>query len=270
MIQLPRAREELLLALEGTGIEDIRDIPADFPGLNATQQRVRECVVSNHVYLNPYLSKTLGQLEYPVHFLDFETFNPALPLYEGTRPYQIFPFQWSNHTITGDGKLSHEEFLYNGFDDPREPFAKSLLKTLGSSGSIVVYSSFEATRIRELAEALPHLSTELSALLKGRIVDLLEVVRKNYYHPEFHGSFSLKSVLPALVPDLDYSDLEISDGEQASAAYAEMIQPETPAVRRSQLRESLLAYCRRDTEAEVRLFEKLRAGIIPGSDTIKQ
>jgi hypothetical protein len=123
-----------------------------------------------------------------------------------------------------------------------------------------VYSSYEATRIRELAEALPDLSNDLLALLEGRIVDLLKLVQKHCYHPEFHGSFSIKSVLPALVPDLGYSDLEISDGGQASAAYAEMVRPETPAEGRIQLRESLFAYCRRDTEAMVRLFETLRDG----------
>lgn len=93
-------------------------------------------------------------------------------------------------------------------------------------------------------------------------MDLLELVRKHYYNPDFHGSFSIKSVLPALVSDLDYSDLEVSDGMQASAAYAEIVQPETPDDRRSQLRESLLAYCKRDTEAEVRLLQTLRSGSI--------
>ena len=270
VIQLPNASAKLLLALEQAGIVDIRDIQAGFPGLNTTQQRVRDCVAGDHVYIAPDLPEALGRLEYPIHFLDFETFGPALPLYTGTSPYQVFPFHWSNHIITGDGKLRHEEFLYEGFDDPREPFARSLLKALGASGSIVVYSSFEATRIRELAGALPHLSGKLLALLEGRIVDLLELIRKHCYHPEFHGSFSIKSVLPALVPDLDYSDLEVSDGMQASAAYAEMVQRETPADRRSQLRESLLAYCKRDTEAEVRLFETLRGGILPRSNKVKK
>ena len=254
---LPRATEKLLSALEEAGIEDIREIPAGFPGLNATQQRVRDCLVGNSVYLDPLLPRMLEQLKYPIHFLDFETFNPALPLYVDTRPYQILPFQWSDHILTEDRKLRHQEFLHDGFDDPREPFARSLLEALGSSGSIVVYSSFEATRIRELAGALPHLSEKLLALLDGRIVDLLEFVRKHCYHPDFHGSFSIKSVLPALVSDLDYADLEINDGGLASVAYAEIINSETPDDRRNQLRENLLAYCRRDTEAEVRLFEVL-------------
>lgn len=261
--QLPRASQKLLDLLEEEGIEDIRDIPADFPSLNATQQRVRDCVVSSRVYVNPELARALAQLEYPIHFLDFETFNPALPVYVGTRPYQVIPFQWSNHILVRDSRLTHQEFLNEGFGDPREPFAKSLLKTLGTTGTIITYSNFEATRIRELALALPELSSDLLALLDGRIVDLLQLIRKYCYHPEFHGSFSLKSVLPALVPNLDYSDLEIYEGNQASTAYAEMILPETSTDRRDSLRKALLAYCKRDTEAMVRLFQTLRGGELP-------
>ena len=256
--RLPRASQKLLQLLEDAGIEDIRDIAADFEGLNDVQRRVRDCVVSDLPFVDAALAESLGQLEYPVHFLDFETFNPALPVHVGTRPYQIIPFQWSDHILDQDGNLSHEEFLHDGFDDPREPFARSLLKALGTSGSIIVYSSFEEIRIRELADTLPGLSGDLLALLDGRIVDLLPLIRDNCYHPEFHGSFSIKSVLPALVPDLGYGDLEIREGVVASAAYAEIVQSGTAPERREALRTGLLAYCKRDTEAMVRLFETLR------------
>jgi hypothetical protein len=259
VIQLPNASAKLLLELETAGIEDIRDMPADFPGLNPTQQLVRDCVVGNHVHIAPDLPETLARLEYPIHFLDFETFGSALPLYIGTRPYQTLPFQWSNHTITGNGELGHAEFLHDGFDDPREPFAKSLLEALGSSGPIVVYTGYEAQCIRELAMVLPDLSDALMAIVETRLVDLHKLIHDNCYHPEFHGSFSIKSVLPALVPELDYSDLEVSNGMQAQAAFAEIINLWTPADRRRHLRENLLAYCKRDTEAEVRLFEALKS-----------
>jgi len=255
--QLPRASEKLLQSLEEAGIGDIRNIPIEFAGLNSTQQRVRDCVVNNRFHLDSELPQALQQLEYPIHFLDFETFNPALPFFVGTRPYQIIPFQWSNHILEKSGELRHEEFLHEGDDDPREPFVRSLLQTLGTNGSIIVYSSFEAARIRELATAFPSLSIDLQRLLESRVVDLLQLVRKHCYHPEFHGSFSIKSVLPALVPDLDYKDLEINDGGMASVAYAEMRRPETMLDRRDYLRKGLLKYCERDTEAEVRLFQML-------------
>jgi len=255
--QLPRVSEKLLKSLEDAGIDDIRDIPEGFDGLNALQQRVRDCVVNDQVHLNAHLRQKLQQLEYPIHFLDFETFNPALPLYVGTRPYQVVPFQWSVHTLGSDGNLRHDEYLHDGFGDPREPLAKNLVRTLGTVGSIVSYSAFEEKRIRELADALPGLASDLLALLHERIVDLLPLVRANCYHPEFHGSFSLKSVLPALVPDLGYADLDISDGAQASMAYAEIANPATASDRRGSLIGALLPYCKRDTEAMVRLFQTL-------------
>lgn len=255
--QLPRATQKLLARLEAVGIQDIRDIPSDFAGLNPLQQRVRDCVVGNRIYLNPMIRRHLERLEYPVHFLDFETFNPALPLYVGTRPYQAIPFQWSDHVLGVDGGLIHQEYLHDGTGDPREALARSLLKTLGTRGSIVVYSGFEETRIREMARDLPHLSKDLLALLDSRIVDLHPLVKDHCYHPDFHGSFSLKDVLPALVPDLGYDDLEIRDGQAASVAYMEIIAPETSDDRRRHLRANLLRYCGRDTEAMVRLVERL-------------
>jgi hypothetical protein len=256
VLQLPRASKKLLASLDAAGIEDIRNIPVDFDGLNATQQMVRDCVVNNHVHIDPKISQELADLDYPIHFLDFESFNPALPLYEGTSPYKIIPFQWSNHIMDEDGTIRHEEFLHDGFDDPREPFAKSLLQSLEDEGSIVVYSAFEASRIKELMQLLPHLSDELYELF-ARIVDLLKLVRAHCYHPEFHGSFSIKYVLPALVPDLGYKDLEINDGGLASIAYAEIVNHATDHARREHLRHGLLKYCERDTEAEVRLYQKL-------------
>jgi hypothetical protein len=256
--QLPWAKQKLLKSLEWIGIEDIRDIPTGFPGLSALQQRVRDCVVKGHFRLDKALPRILGQLTYPIHFLDFETFNPALPLFSGTRPYQIIPFQWSDHILEGEGQLRHEEFLHDGSGDPREPFARSLLDTLAGSGTIVVYSSYEESRIRGLAVALPYLASDLLGLLDGLIVDMLKLIRTHCYHPEFHGSFSIKSVLPALVPDFGYEDLQIHGGDMASVAYTEMMQAKTPNGRRDQLRSNLLEYCRRDTEAMVRIYEVLR------------
>jgi CRISPR/Cas system-associated exonuclease Cas4 (RecB family) len=251
---LPRARDDLLESLAADGIEDIRDIPPGFPGMNVLQRRVRDSVMMNRLYLDSTLKRELQQLNHPIHFLDFETFNPALPLYRGTRPYQVIPFQWSLHTLDEDGILHHREFLHDGNDDPRPAFAESLLTALGDTGPIIVYSSFEAARIGELADALPAFSAGLEALLDGRLEDLLLLVRAHCYHPEFHGSFSIKSVLPALVPHLGYDDLAINDGTLASMAYAEMLHPETSPERRAEIRGNLLAYCERDTLAEVELF----------------
>ncbi len=225
--------------------------------MNVLQRRVRDCVVSDRWYVATEISSRLRRLKYPIHFLDFEAFNPALPLYEGTHPYQVIPFQWSVHMLEAGGNLRHREFLHEGNDNPQEVFADTLLAALGDSGPIIVYSSYEATRIRELADALPSLSHRLYSLLDGRLVDLLQLMRTHCYHPEFHGSFSMKSVLPALAPHLGYDDLAIGDGTMASAAYAEMVRPVTAPERKQEIRENLLAYCERDTLAEVELFRLL-------------
>jgi len=252
--QLPRASGKLLDALKGAGIRDIRDIPAGFSGLNPLQRRVRDCVVMGQPYLNPELPRQLRTLRRPLHFLDFETFNPPVPLYVGTRPYQQVPFQWSLHTLTEDGSLRHAEFLHDGDGDPRTAFVDSLLANLGVRGPVLVYSGFEAARLRELAAAIPARAEELRAIAEERLVDLLQLVRSHYYHPAFHGSFSIKAVLPAIAPEMSYGDLAISDGTLASMAYAEMIGVGTTPQRKSEIRANLLAYCERDTLAEVAIY----------------
>jgi hypothetical protein len=132
------------------------------------------------------------------------------------------------------------------------------VRSLGREGPIVVYSGFEERIIRQLAEDVSERRDDLLAIVESRIVDLLELIRSHYYHPDFKGSFSIKDVLPALIEDLNYDDLEIREGAQAAMGFIEMIDKETPEPRRAQLRDALHVYCHRDTEAMVRLFQKLR------------
>jgi hypothetical protein len=157
-----------------------------------------------------------------------------------------------------DGSLEHRGYLHAEETDPREPLVESLVESLGDEGPIVVYSGFEERIIRSLAEDLGEWRQDLLAIVESRMVDLLELIRSHYYHPRFRGSFSIKDVLPALIDDLDYDDLEIREGGQAAIAFVEMIDAGTPAPRKQELEKALLAYCRRDTEAMVRLFKKLR------------
>jgi len=256
--QLPRASAKLLEKLRTADIHDIREIPDGFDSLTDNQQRVRDSVVSGEPHLGSELSEALNQATFPLNFLDFETFNPALPAYPGTRPYQIIPFQWSLHILDTAGNLSHMEFLHDGNGDPREMVATSLLDAVGTEGSIVAYSSYERTTIQHLAEEFPQYAERLLALC-DRIFDLLKVIRESYYHPEFHGSYSVKSVLPVLVPNLGYADLGIQGGSIAAIAYARMIDSDTSTSEKAYTKDALLAYCQRDTEAMVRIFGVLKA-----------
>jgi len=255
--QLPRLRARLREQLAAMGVLEIGKIPTDFDGLSTLQARVVEAVRTGKRFHDHAISRKLRKIKFPVHFLDFETFSPALPLYPGTRPYQVIPFQWSDHILNADGGVTHREFLHCDRTDPRRSFANELLDAVGTKGSIVAYGAFEATRLRELGEHFRDLASALERVRK-RIVDMLPLIRAHVYDHEFHGSFSLKSVLPALVPALGYDDLKISGGNIASMAYAEIQIPDIPPERSAELRAALLAYCQRDTEAMLELFRRLR------------
>ncbi|MGE3979019.1 MAG: DUF2779 domain-containing protein, partial [Nitrospira sp.] len=136
--------------------------------------------------------------------------------------------------------------------DPRRPWAEALLESLGEAGSIVVYSAYEETIIRQLADIFPEYKSAFKAIVK-RLWDLLPVIKSHYYHPAFNGSYSIKSVLPAVVPSLGYGDLAIQEGGQASAEYYRMVFLENDWVERDSIRQALLRYCERDTLAMVEL-----------------
>ena len=256
---LPMASRKLLEELKESGIEDIRGIPDDHLGLNALQQRVRDCVATDSTFVSPELPAKLREISFPVSFLDFETFNPALPVYVGTRPYQPVPFQWSLHIKSASGHMSHESFLCQDTEDPRPALVESLLSAMPCEGTIMAYSNYEQTVMKQLATEFPECEGALLALC-DRTFDLLKLIREEYYHPQFHGSFSIKSVLPVLVPEMGYGDLEIQHGLIAAIDFGRMVAEDTPIAERNKTRDALLAYCQRDTEAMVRVFEVLCSG----------
>jgi len=246
--------------LEAMGIEDIRDLPETI-ALSEIQERIKTCVRNGEQYFSKGLEGELNDVEYPIHFLDFETLGSAIPRYAGTRPYQTIPFQWSDHIIYEDGTIEHQEYLCEENKDPREKFSLSLLRTLGSKGSIVTYTSYEEGIIRDLAKKLSEYRDQLHALL-GRIKDLHQIIRRHYYHPGFHGSFSLKSVLPAILPEMSYANLEIQEGQLAGLEYLRMINPSTPNKEKEKIKKDLLTYCGHDTLAMVKIREELISRIL--------
>ena len=251
-----RAAQKLI----AQGIYDIRDIPVDELS-SETHQWVRNVTLSGEPELLSGAKHILDSLPYPRYYLDFECIQFAIPVWENTRPYVQLPFQWSCHIQKDRESLEHEAFLDTSGSDPRYQFAKSLLEVCGETGPIIVYNqSFEKRIIKELAETFPDLSNRLLAL-NERVFDLLPVAKKNYYHPDMKGSWSIKKILPCLVPELSYSDLaNVQDGIQAQAVYLEIIQNDLSEAEKNALREDLLAYCQLDTYAMVAMVDRLQKG----------
>ncbi len=252
---LPGFGSAKCLPLHAASTHRMVDLPLE--SLTAQQFQVVACHRDNQPWVSEGLREALRPFAPPIHFLDFETFAPAVPRLIGTGPREIMPVQWSCHTMAVEGQLTHREFLAEGLANPREAFATSLLKALEAEGSICVYSPYEQGVLRRLADSLPHLAPDLRALMT-RLVDLLPLIRENLYLPAFQGSYSIKKVLPALVPGFDYSQLQIQDGLQAGIAFAKMLD-ESDSLARQAIRNDLLTYCGQDTLAMVKIREAMKS-----------
>lgn len=253
-------------ALEAEGYLCIDQIP-DSEKLTKVWSRQREAVkTSQLVFDRDLLERDLNRdLAWPMGFLDFETVQPAIPCWEGCRPYDQIAVQYSYHVMAEDGSLEHYEHLARGPEDPRRVLAQSLIEVCREAGVIWTYNiSFERTRIMEMAEAFPDLADDLEEVIK-RLRDLLPVIRDHVYHPDFSGSFSIKKVLPALVPELTYEGLDIGDGQSAARVLENLLlQGEALAEDVGDTnRRQLLEYCKLDTLGMVRLWERLRALVNP-------
>ncbi len=255
VMELPGIPRKKLYELAAMGIREIGDIPESFP-LSLKQERARDCVRNSEEYLERELEYDLKDVEYPIHFLDFETLSLAIPRYGETRPYQAIPFQWSDHILHEDGTLEHRGYLCEEDKDPREEFASTLLDALGTKGSIFMYTTYEEGVLKELAENLPAHREHILALL-DRLKDLCAIISTHFYHLKFHGSFSLKSVLPALLPEMSYENLSIQEGQEAGLEYLRMIDPSTRPEEKERVKKDLLTYCGHDTLAMVKIREEL-------------
>ena len=259
---LPRLHASAAELLEEMGVESIHDIPADFE-LSEFQRRVCTAMQTRRAWFSAELKTEFESLKYPLYFMDFETVNPAIPRFSGMHPYDHLPFQWSVHVQTQPGEMpEHFDFLAMDGSDPRHAFISSLSDALGDSGSIVVYNEqFESQRLWELAGWLPEYTQRIRDIQR-RLWDLLPVVRTHVYHPAFGGSFSLKAVLPALVPEMTYEGMEVANGQAAGLAWETMIGGNSSDAEQQVKRQALLDYCGQDTLALVTLVEKLRLGSI--------
>jgi len=251
-----RPGNALAAYLEKHEVVDLRDAPDAL--LTELQLRVKKATLSARPYFDKCRARlALAEHKLPAYFVDFETTQFAVPVWKGMRPYQQIPFQFSVHRLSRTGKLAYRDFLDLSGKDPSKAFAAALIAACGEQGPIFVYNaSFEAARIRELADRFKRLATPLLALL-DRIVDLLPIARSCYYHPNQKGSWSIKVVLPALCPDQRYSDLDgVQDGGMAMTAFLEAIDVQTTALRKEEIERQLLAYCKLDTYAMVQMWSR--------------
>jgi len=245
------------------GVYSIKDIPANVP-LTERQRIQKECELTGKPYIYKDAIKTfLDTLSYPLHYLDFETFDPCIPIFDGTRPYQKISFQFSLHVIKDEGsEKKRYYFLADGIEDPRLKLLSSLENVLGDKGTIIVYKeSFEKNVLKELGEAFPDYKEWIDSV-SGRIKDLLVPFQSfAYYHPSQKGSASIKSVLPVLT-EKSYEGMNITDGEDASLTFLEMAYGNISEEQREKIKEELKCYCCLDTEGMVLIVEKIKELIV--------
>ena len=254
---IPKIKDPEATALAENGIFRLSDLPTDFP-LTPSQSIYVNSVLENKPAIDRVaLRQELATLQYPLHFLDFETDRPAIPRFEGFKVYEEFPFQYSCHVLQSDGAVTHHEYLHTDISDPRLPFLQSLLAHISDRGSIVVYNlAFERRILRNLAESFPEYASALQSIIE-RLWDQLTILRKHYEHPGFCGSKSLKSVLPVLVPSLSYKNLDIQEGEDAPAVWNLMLSASNETEKQEWHRR-LKAYCKLDTLAMVEIHRVLQ------------
>ncbi|MBX2952047.1 MAG: DUF2779 domain-containing protein [Leadbetterella sp.] len=258
VFELYRGQKKKLIGLWSSGIHLIKDLLIDdqTPDKHLIQ---KETALSGKPHVNPeQIRAFIEGLEYPIYHLDFETFNPAIPPFDGTRPYMQIPFQYSLHIEQADGTIEHREYLHTASTDPRKALFSQLHRDIGPQGTILsFYETFEKSRITEWASAAPEYHTWAEDLT-ARMQDLLTPFKQfYYYHPDQQGSCSIKKVLPVMA-DLSYKGMAISNGGEALSAYVKHFVNNQPHDDNEQLIKDMLAYCELDTWAMVMILRRLR------------
>lgn len=206
------------------------------------------------------IKEFIEKLQYPLYFLDYETLMGLVPYFDGQRPYQQVPFQYSLHYYeTPESEIQWKEYLHRENSDPARPLAEQLIQDIGTEGSVIVwYEGFEKARNSELGQMLPDLQDAMEAI-NDRVVDLMIPFKNKWYDdPRCNGSASIKQVLPVVVPKLSYKELGIQEGGSAQRLWMEAILDGTRADQKDQILNDLIEYCKLDTLAMVEIFNVLR------------
>ena len=242
--------------LNDQSIESISKIPDDFP-LTDKQAIVFESTKTKKIYKNRNFYREIKDYKPPVYYFDFETLSCAIPSIQGTKPFEKLPFQWSLHHLDIDEKVQHWEFLATERKDYRREMIESFVNIVESNENkiIVYHESFEKGILKEMKILYPDIADTIDKII-SRIIDLEVFIKNNFYHPEFNGSYSLKKVLPALLPnEIKYNEGAVSDGEQAQETFYNLIFSDNNINQKKEIAFGLLEYCKKDTESLMLIYK---------------
>jgi hypothetical protein len=243
-----------LKKLEDKGYTNLLEVPIELVE-DPKKARLHRSILSGENYVSENAKTEIDAIPYPRYYLDFETIAHGLPEWPGTRPYQQIPFQWSCHIEHSDGHIEHQEFLAEPTQDPRKDCMTSLMSLFDGfkHGSMIAYhAGFEKRILRDLAKLYPETQLLFNSIC-NQTYDLLPICRNNFYNRDMHGLWSIKHVLPAIAPDLNYQALEIANGQMAQTAFVKMCAEGLSDDEIIKLRADLLKYCKLDTLAMVKI-----------------
>ena len=258
IFDISRLNKEIKWSLYNGRYIEIKDIPIDTKLSNNQKIEIDSYINQTEIIHKIKIREFVNSLSNNIYHLDFETYQSAVPPFNGLKPYQQIPFQYSAH-YENNGTIEHYEFLADPSNDPREAFVKALINDMNKDGDILVYNiGFERGRLNELIRILPKYQVQLESII-DRMKDLMIPFKEKWYYvPAMKGSYSIKYVLPALVPSLSYDNLEINNGSLASSTFANLHNiSDLDQIHKT--RKHLLEYCKLDTLAMVKILEVLRS-----------
>lgn len=257
IFDLPRLSAKIFEQFKQLNINKIEDIP-ETTELTPMQKTVKDCIINDKIFINPNLKQELEKIKLPFYYLDFESMMTIYPVYPNISTHCQIVTQYSLHKVSDLDfkKIEHFEFIADPKKDCRKQLIKNLIADLQTEGNIITYSDFERHIISDLIKLVPELADKIHAV-EDRIVDLELILRNNYYDKNFHGRTSIKKVLPIIVKDMNYDNLDIAEGGSASAHFAYMAMNMYSKEKEEKIKKELLQYCCQDTLALVKIHQFL-------------
>ncbi|MCC6783374.1 MAG: DUF2779 domain-containing protein [Planctomycetes bacterium] len=270
LVELPQLTVVQERRLHEEAVESVTQLDPEHPGLNPQQRRVVRGVVENRLVVEPFVPEELKDVDWPLSFVHIGWHLEPLPRLPKTKPWLKLPFAWSVHRIGQTGYVACNSFVSSTADDPRRPVLESLVKELSDAGTVVVYGNGHDERLRALLDLDPELKPKLRNLLQAPLLEIGSLIYHGVYHPGFGGHYELETVYRTLaavlaeptrppIPELiDESDLEITDDEAASRAYAKIIAKRTRSTTRDKLGAELDRWAKRSSAMLYDLWRMLK------------